>query len=267
MQIFQRTTELEKIAAKEIELFARKRGLMAELDAARNAAANAMLESDAGGRDEMVRIAALTEQITATKRAIDILRDRRPSAILAEFSAEARALRAQAEPLQREIAKIEREAAKYLRQLSALLDVQYDETILNCQQGDSGNFYQTKQARLRDELASIESRAGERESRQVPLIGVFDAEIDSDGEVIIGVLKHLSITPRAEAVQTWLDECLSNPLLRGQGYGPEKRRVIIRWSNGEIDLSTSSVQCAAGMITVKQERTPGERFRYFESAA
>jgi hypothetical protein len=246
MTIFTKQTELEKLAAMEIELTAKKSNAVAALGSARTAAGLAAVDGDA--ESEIAEVVRYRAQADAAETAIGLIRERRGAAITAEYQERARQLRESATGKRRELSALESKTARLLAELSKLEGISYSSDLLEAQAPPEGIIpgftycLVPRSAILRSEIADTERKAVELESTAVPAAGTLQAEdITTDAEVITRVLLHASHGPSAAAIQLWLERCANNAALPGRSFGMLSRQVRLFWRNGLIDVEQSYI--------------------------
>jgi hypothetical protein len=238
-------SEFEKIVSREIELTNKKRGALAQLETAREAAGVAILEND--GNSEVDTVSRLNAEIEATTRAIGLLRARRPAAIMNQRGADIETVRAEAATKRRELNALQAKTGKLLSELSKLESVEYGQWLLSYQaEGlvafDSVVKTTPRSQQLMTEIGALESKAEVMESAPLSTYGYVDlGEATSDEHVVEAVLRHHSVGPSAESVQGWISACADTNRVPGKAFGNMPRRVRLEWNDGKIDTGASLI--------------------------
>jgi hypothetical protein len=235
-------TELEKIAAKEIELCQRKQEKALALAEAEDAAGREFMET---GKSKIGRVLKLRAERDAIDSALKACRAARVDAIKSKIAAEAADLRRQIADKQRELADLEAKTRKHLTALSELeLDggALYTSAVLSLQHsgGDALTpLLLPKSQKLRAEIEGLERKANDLTRWTLPDSGSVNIEGTSINELLMAVLTHSSQVPSAEDVIKWhrLCEAESN-----KPFGDFTRRYQLQWKDGgQIDHAQSSV--------------------------
>ncbi len=231
--IFTTKTELEKLSAREIELWNQKRGLTLELQAAEKTAGEAF--ADGSAEVEVAAVVALKAKLAALDLGITTVRARRPEAILKENREQANALRGQASEKRRELTTLLAKVNKLWAQLNDLEQVNYAEDIVGLRNTTRSEVLELAVQELENKAVVLEG-APVADMAQLQLNDVTD-----DVMVIEAVLTHRSAGPSAEAVQAWLDLVKATARKRSAEIEGHSREVTLNWRNGEILTDGSTV--------------------------
>lgn len=240
--------EFDRLVVREIALVARKRSALVKLARVREAASVALAE-DSEAMPELLEVAKLSESVQAASRAIELVRERRPRAIMNSLRSLAETIRGPAAAKTQELNALKEKTGRLYAELSKLEGVEFGDWVLNFQKEGLvawGALEKTtsRSHRLEAEIQEIADRVS-RLDIAVPTYGFVHLEgVTGDDPVVEAVLRHKSAGPSAEAVIAWLTACASAPRLHGCGFGDHSRSVRIEWNSEVIDTSASNVYVA-----------------------
>lgn len=237
--------EVRRFGEKEVELVGKKRLRIHELSEAEQGAGLAYLEGGTSSFDQVIRLRA---ELGVIESALKACRVQRLNAIASKFKVEAQQIRRQAGDKRAELAELEAKTSSLLEQLSALQGAPFTAA------GTS------KSETLQNEIAGLERRARELESKTIPSAGVVDLqEITSSEQFTIAVLCFEAEGPTAEEIEGWMNACQAVALHRrgGAEFADRPRRCRLIWSDRKIDLSQSYV-FVPSLSPIKGTGDPGQ---------
>jgi len=234
--MFENDVELQKYAAKEMELMASLREAARKVSDAERKAGDSILDGESTDAtvDSIVRAKA---QVGAIEGAIRACRARRVACIEAEIAAEVANLRKRAGAAREEQKRIASKAERHLKALQELEGCQYAPAVTMYVPGGA----MTNSGRLAAQAHGLEDRADSLEAAGVPDSGSVQLDdVASADELAAAILKHASNGPSAAEAITWAAACDSM-----DRFGAHRRNYRVNWKNGVIDFVQSYTQVPA----------------------
>jgi len=225
-------TDIEKYAAKELELLARLHAAAGKVADAERSAGDSILdgESTDAAVDAIVRARA---QVAALEGAIRSCRVRRLKAIESKIAAEVADLRKRAGEAR---AEQERIAAKAGRHLKALRELEGCEYIAVSNPYVPASIPQS--SRLASLASSLEDQAAHLEAAGIPDSGSVQLDdVASTADLAAAILKHPSDGPSAADIHAWAALC--DTLDR---FGTHPRSFRVSWAGGVMNFADSFIQ-------------------------
>jgi len=234
--VFANNDDLEKYAAKELELMTSLREAAGKVwDAERNAG-DSILDGESTDTtvDAIVRSKA---QVAAIEGAIRACRARRVACIEAGIAAKVADLRKRAGDAREEHERIAAKSERHLKALQELEGCQFVPAVTMYMPGGAI----TNSGRLAALAHALEDRAAHLEAAGVPDSG--SAQLDdvaSVNDLAAAILTHPSNGPSAAETFAWAAAC--DTLGR---FGAHRRNYRVTWTGGVIDFAQSYTQVAA----------------------
>jgi hypothetical protein len=227
--------DLDKYAAKELELMASLKDAAGKVSEAERNAGDSILDgaSTEAAMDAIVRAKA---QVGAIEGAIRACRIRRVEAIEAGIAAEVADLRKRAGEEREEQKRIASKAERHLKALQELEGCQFVPAVTTYTP-----VAVTQSGRLAGQAHALEDRAAHLEAAGVPDSG--SAQLDdvvSVNDLAGTILRHPSDGPSAAEAFAWAAAC--DTLDR---FGNHRRNYRVTWNGGVIDFAQSYTQVAA----------------------
>jgi hypothetical protein len=237
--------DVERYAAKEIELMGRRLQAVEAITAAEQAAGTALLDGDGEATSAPVEaVIRASAQVSAIDSAVRTCRERRLEAIRAKRRGDAAELRKQILELREQLEKLEAKIAKHVAAISELQGVPF--VALSASAWNKASCSQE----LQSQSTSFEIRAAALEADQLPQAGSVDVEnVTTVDELVLAVLRHESDGPSAESISAWALGCEKHGRLSRMGrgmdqrdFGDSLRNYHLVWRNGVIVYDESRTQ-------------------------
>jgi hypothetical protein len=191
MTEFEFRTELERLAAQELDLWRSYQTRRAEAEQARDEAAAALLEGD--NPSARRKLAEASQMLTVLDGAVSLLRRRREKLLTEYFESYVAAIESRRKELEAEIANL---AEKRKQILGQLTEIEGAEFIALPKNGQA-----TKTETLKHEVQSLHNKLILVRQYGVPHAGV--ALGDSLDNLLESMLKTPSIVPSCDTVSNW----------------------------------------------------------------
>jgi len=198
-------TELERVAQAELDAWRNYTAKRAELEAAKNEAAEALLDADTAAARR--KFSEATQALALLEAAVDAARHRRQKLFETYCQARITELRTRARELQEQAKSIDEERRKILAELEKLEGVKFFDPPLT--EFDARRKSDLVRAQAEELLAA----AARLEQAGIPRAGVAcGSNLD---ELLMEMLRSHSIPPTCEAVARWY-HTLAAAVPRGQ---------------------------------------------------
>lgn len=232
--VVQLTAEIQRYAAKTLELLVRRRLAVEAVTTAERAAGESLLDAIEGTSVPMDTVLKTRAELSAIDAGIVACRKRRLQAITTKCAGEGVGLRKQVAQLQAELEKLE---AKTLVHIRAITELQGRDFTAVPTATSSGL---PRSAQLQNEISGLEARAEALEREPVPTSGSVDLSDQTGTDALVGaVLRFEGDVPSVPEILDWAASCD-----RGR-FGNNARRFYLSWKNGVIDQQESYTQVAA----------------------
>ena len=236
MTEFEFRTELERLAAQELDLWRSYQTRRAEAEQARDEAAAALLEGDSPSARR--KLAEASQMLTVLDGAVSLLRKRREKLLTEYFESYVAALESRMRELETEIANLAKRREKILGQLT---EIEGAEFIALPKNGQA-----TKTDTLKHEVQSLRNRLVLARQYGVPRAGVaFGDSLDS---LLQHMLTSACFVPSCDEVSNWY-RTIQAHLQRGERVATWR----IVWRRGALYRETCFAETEPGKwLTVNE---------------
>src|SRR5271157_1049339 len=222
--------EIEKYAAREVELIRQKQAKLAEAASAEESAGEALLDSE-NVSEHLDRVVRLQAEARMVEGGIRSCRARRLAAIEGKIAAEAAELRKRAKDARDDQERIASKTAKHLKALKELEGVEF----VPATNPYIGAVPQS--SRLASLTSSLENKAVELEQAGIPHNGAAEVDDARDSMPLVeAILRHPSDGPSATEILAW-----AAATDKDSRFGSLPRSYRVTWRDGVIDYAESFI--------------------------